>query len=142
TEREKVTPRRLLTHSAGLTVWGFPGYALDAPIPTVPQLLDGAPPANTAAVRNDTIPGARWLYSGGGMTILQLVSTDITAEDFPSLMRRLMLHPAGMGQSTYENRLLVGRRGEAASGHVPIDTPVLGGFHAYPEMVAAGLWTT
>ena len=59
TEHEKVTLRRLLTHSAGLTVWGFPGYALDAPIPTVPQVLDGVPPANTPAVRNDTTPGAR-----------------------------------------------------------------------------------
>src|SRR5439155_18584419 len=142
TEREKVTPRRLLTHSAGLTVWGFPGYALDSLIPTVQQLLDGVPPANTVAVRNDTIPGARWLYSGGGMTILQLASTDITGEDFPSMMRRLMLQPAGMTRSTYENPLPVNRRQEAASGHERIDTPVPGGFHVYPEMAAAGLWTT
>jgi CubicO group peptidase (beta-lactamase class C family) len=142
TEREKVTPRRLLTHSAGLTVWGFPGYALDSMVPTVPQLLDGKPPANTPAVRNDTFPGARWLYSGGGITILQLATTDITGEDFPSLMRRLMLQPAGMTRSTYENPLPVGRRGEAASGHEQLDTPVPGGFHVYPEMAAAGLWTT
>ena len=56
-EREKVTPRRLLTHSAGLTVWGFPGYALDSLIPTVQQLLDGVPPANTVAVNAST-----WKY--------------------------------------------------------------------------------
>ena len=142
TEREKVTPRRILTHSAGLTVWGFPGYALDAPVPTVPQLLDGAPPANTAAVRNDTIPGARWLYSGGGITILQLASTDITGEAFPAMMRRLMIQAAGMARSTYENPLPLNRRGEAASGHEEVDTPVPGGFHVYPEMAAAGLWTT
>jgi CubicO group peptidase (beta-lactamase class C family) len=142
TEREKVTPRRLLTHSAGLTVWGFPGYALDAPVPTVPQLLDGTPPANTPAVRNDTIPGARWQYSGGGITILQLASTDITGEQFPAMMRRLMLQPAGMARSTYENPLPLNRRAEAASGHEQIDTPVPGGFHVYPEMAAAGLWTT
>ncbi|HEY7236442.1 MAG TPA: serine hydrolase domain-containing protein [Gemmatimonadaceae bacterium] len=142
TEREKVTPRRLLTHSAGLTVWGFPGYALDSAVPTVPQLLDGKPPANTPAVRNDTFPGARWLYSGGGITILQLATTDITGEDFPTLMRRLMLGPAGMTRSTYENPLPMNRRGEAASGHEQIDTPVPGGFHVYPEMAAAGLWTT
>lgn len=142
TEREKVTPRRLLTHSAGLTVWGFPGYALDGPVPTVQQVLDGAPPANTAAVRNDTIPGARWLYSGGGMTILQLAATDIAGEDFPTFMRRLTLAPAGMSRSTYENPLPMSRRGEAASGHERMDTPVPGGFHVYPEMAAAGLWTT
>jgi CubicO group peptidase (beta-lactamase class C family) len=142
TEREKVTLRRLLTHSAGLTVWGFPGYALGATVPSVPQLLDGAPPANTPAVRNDTTPGARWLYSGGGMTIAQLVSTDVSGEAFPALLRRLMLQPAGMSRSTYENPLPTSRRGEAASGHEQIDAPVPGGFHVYPEMAAAGLWTT
>jgi len=142
TTTEKVTLRRLLTHSAGLTVWGFPGYAADKPVPTVPQLLDGAPPANTGAVRNDTIPGARWLYSGGGMTIAQLLATDVTGEPFPSLMKRLVLDPAGMTRSTFENPLPVARHREAASGHERIDTPVPGRFHTYPEMAAAGLWTT
>ncbi|HEV8447350.1 MAG TPA: serine hydrolase domain-containing protein [Gemmatimonadaceae bacterium] len=142
TEHEKVTLRRLLTHSAGLTVWGFPGYALGTPVPTVPQLLDGAPPANTPAVRNDTTPGARWLYSGGGMTIAQLVSTDVSGDAFPALMRKLVLQPAGMSRSTYENPLPTNRRGEAASGHEQLDTPIPGGFHVYPEMAAAGLWTT
>jgi CubicO group peptidase (beta-lactamase class C family) len=142
TAHDKVTLRRILTHSAGLTVWGFPGYALDAPVPTVPQLLDGLPPANTPAVRNDTTPGARWLYSGGGITIAQLVATDVSKEPFPALLERLMLRPAGMTRSTYENPLPIERRGEAVSGHEQIDTPVPGGFHVYPEMAAAGLWTT
>jgi len=142
TEREKVTLRRLLTHSAGLTVWGFPGYEVGKPVPTVPQLLDGAPPANTPAVRNDTTPGARWLYSGGGLTIAQLLSTDVTGESFPSLMQRLVLSRAGMTRSTYENPLPKSREAEAASGHERIDTPVPGRFHIYPEMAAAGLWTT
>ncbi len=142
TEKEKVTVRRLLTHTAGLTVWGFPGYELGKPVPTVPQLLDGAPPANTPAVRNDTTPGARWLYSGGGITIAQLAATDMTREAFPSLMRRLALAPTGMTRSTYENPLPESRRREAANGHEQLDTPVPGGFHVYPEMAAAGLWTT
>jgi CubicO group peptidase (beta-lactamase class C family) len=142
TAHDKVTLRRLLTHSAGLTVWGFPGYALGAPVPTVPQILDGAKPANTPAVRNDTTPGARWLYSGGGITIAQLVATDVSHEPFPFLMDELMLRPAGMTRSTYENPLPVARRAEAVSGHEQIDTPVPGGFHVYPEMAAAGLWTT
>jgi len=141
-EREKVTLRRLLTHSAGLTVWGFPGYASGKPVPTVPQVLDGAPPANTPAVRNDTVPGTRWLYSGGGYTIAQLVSTDVTGESFPALMKRLVLDPAGMKRSTYENPLPVSRSREASSGHERLDTPVPGRYHTYPEMAAAGLWST
>lgn len=142
TTTEKVTLRRLLTHSAGLTVWGFPGYASTAAVPTIPQVLDGAPPANTAAVRNDTTPGARWLYSGGGYTIAQLLTTEVAGEPFPQLMRRLALVPAGMTRSTYENPLPVDRAAHAASGHERIDTPVVGRFHTYPEMAAAGLWTT
>ena len=141
-EREKVTLRRLLTHSAGLTVWGFPGYAVGTPVPTVQQVLDGQPPANTAAVRNDTTPGARWLYSGGGITIAQLMAADATGESFPALMQRLVLAPAGMARSTYENPLPREREREVASGHEKLDTPVPGRFHIYPEMAAAGLWTT
>jgi CubicO group peptidase (beta-lactamase class C family) len=142
TATEKVTLRRLLTHSAGLTVWGFPGYAATAQVPTVPQVLDGASPANTAAVRNDTTPGARWLYSGGGYTVAQLLASDATGEPFPRLMRRLVLAPAGMRRSTYENPLPASAARSAASGHERIDTPVPGRYHTYPEMAAAGLWTT
>ncbi len=142
TEQEKVTLRRLLSHSAGLTVWGFPGYAAGTPIPTVPQVLDGAPPANTRPVRNDTTPGARWLYSGGGITIAQLAVTDATGEPFPALMKRLVLDPAGMGRSTYQNPIPATRAAETASGHERPDTAVAGRWHVYPEMAAAGLWTT
>lgn len=142
TMREKVTLRRLLTHTAGLTVWGFPGYRHDAPLPTVQQILDGAPPANTAAVRNDTTPGAMWRYSGGGITIAQLMAEDATGVPFARLMDSLVLRPAGMTRSTFENPLPPSRHDEAASGHERIDTPVPGRFHTYPEMAAAGLWTT
>jgi CubicO group peptidase (beta-lactamase class C family) len=142
TEKQKVTLRHLLTHSAGLTVWGFPGYRMGTPIPTVQQVLDSAGPANTAPVRNDTLPGARWRYSGGGITIAQLMTTDVTGEPFPALMKRLVLDPAGMTRSTYENPLPQSRDKDAASGHERFDTPVTGRYHVYPEMAAAGLWTT
>ena len=107
TETEKVTLRRILSHTAGLTVSGFPGYEVGQPLPTVPQILDGIGPANTAAVRNDAAPGARWLYSGGGITIAQLAVTDATGEPFPVLLKRLVLDPLGMKRSTYENRFLL-----------------------------------
>lgn len=142
TATEKVTLRRLLTHSAGLTVWGFPGYEITGPVPTVPQLLDGVKPANTPAVRNDTTPGAFWRYSGGGITIAQLMSTDVTGETFPALMQRLVLKPAGMLHSSYENPPPANLARYAATGHERVDTPVPGRFHVYPEMAAAGLWTT
>lgn len=142
TRDQKVTLRRILSHSAGLTVWGFPGYTLGTPIPSVPQVLNGEKPANTQAVRNDTFPGARWRYSGGGITIAQLAATDVTGESFPELMHRLVLRPAGMVHSTYENPPPQPFAGFTSSGHERPDTVVPGGYHVYPEMAAAGLWTT
>jgi CubicO group peptidase (beta-lactamase class C family) len=142
TSDQKVTLRRILSHSAGLTVWGFPGYTQGTPIPTVPQILNGEKPANTQAVRSDTVPGARWRYSGGGITIAQLVATDVSGESFPELMRRLVLQPAGMVHSTYENPPPPAVARFAAAGHERPDTVVPGQYHVYPEMAAAGLWTT
>jgi CubicO group peptidase (beta-lactamase class C family) len=41
TEKTKVTLRELLTHTAGMTVHGFPGYASDSPRPTLVQAKQG-----------------------------------------------------------------------------------------------------
>lgn len=68
-EGAKVTLRELLTHTAGTTVHGFPGYAVGEPVPTLVQVLNGEKPANTAAIRVETKPGTKWNYSGGGYTI-------------------------------------------------------------------------
>lgn len=142
TEKEKVTLRRIVAHNAGLTVHGFPGYASTDSVPTVPQLLDGAKPANTAAVRVDTFPGAITRYSGGGITIEQLAMTDVTGEPFPALLKRLVLDPIGMTNSGYDQPLAAPRTAKAAAGYRPDGKMVEGRWHTYPEMAAAGLWTT
>lgn len=142
TTKQPVTLRLIMNHAAGTTVHGFPGYAPGVPVPTVPQLLDGSKPANTAAVRVDLQPGTRWRYSGGGTTIMQLLMTDVTGEPFPSLMKRLVLDPAGMTASTYEQPLPASRAAEAATAYRSASRPVSGRYHTYPEMAAAGLWTT
>jgi CubicO group peptidase (beta-lactamase class C family) len=139
---EPVTLRRLLTHTAGLTVHGFPGYRTDAALPTLTQVLNGAAPANTAAVLVDLQPGSRWRYSGGGITVAQALMSDATKEPFPALMDRLVLRPLGMIHSTYEQPLGDVRASQAASAHGVDGQPIPGRFHVYPEMAAAGLWTT
>jgi CubicO group peptidase (beta-lactamase class C family) len=142
TKGEKITLRRLLSHSAGLTVSGFPGYAAGAPVPTLVQILDGQKPANTAAIRADVVPGAIWRYSGGGYTVMQQLLMDATGRPFPPLLADLVLRPIGMGDSTYEQPLPEARRAAAASGHRTSGDVLPGRFHTYPEMAAAGLWTT
>jgi CubicO group peptidase (beta-lactamase class C family) len=137
-----VTLRHLLTHTSGLTVSGFPGYGAGASIPALAQILDGTPPANTPPVRVETIPGSQLMYSGGGMTVVQLLLSDATGKDFPTLMRERVLGPVGMHTSTWEQPLSDQRARDAAAGHQTTGAPMEGRYHVYPELAAAGLWTT
>ncbi len=141
TQKTPVTLRMLLSHSAGTTVHGFPGYQRDEPIPTTQQILDGAAPANTPPVRVDLAPNTKFRYSGGGTTIAMLALAETQHESFPSLMRRLVLAPLGMRDSTYENPLPPSKRARAATGYRASGRAIPGGWHVYPEMAAAGLWT-
>lgn len=140
-EGKPVTLRELLTHTGGTTVHGFPGYTKGEPVPTLIQVLNGEKPANTPAIRIETEPGTKWNYSGGGYTIMQQMVVDATKETFPKVVHDSVLEPIGMRHSTYEQPLPAARISVA----VPYSfdgTPIAGGAHTYPEMAAAGLWTT
>jgi CubicO group peptidase (beta-lactamase class C family) len=137
-----VTLRELLSHTAGLTVHGFPGYAASAPIPTLVQILNGEKPANTDPIRLEAPPGSRWKYSGGGYTVMQQLLIDVSHQPFPALLHDTVLAPIGMTDSTYEQPLPEVLRAKTATPYKRNGTPVEGGFHTYPEMAAAGLWTT
>src|SRR5262249_17650515 len=139
---KKVTLRGLLSHTAGLTVHGFPGYATDEPVATVVQVLDGAKPANTRSIRVDILPGSKWRYSGGGYTVMQQMVVDVTGKSFPQFMKEAVLEPLGMRESTFEQPLPAEKARLTASGHLRDRSPVKGRWHIYPEMAAAGLWTT
>jgi hypothetical protein len=132
----------LLTHSAGVTVHGFGGYAAGTPVPTIVQVLNGEAPANSNAIRVDVLPGSMWRYSGGGYTIAQLAAADVSGISFPKLMQDTVLRPFGMEHSTFEQPLPPQLLAQAATPYRGNGTPVKGGPHVYPELAAAGLWTT
>ena len=138
----RVTLRQIASHSAGLTVSGFPGYSRGTPLPTLTQILTGSSPANTAGIRVDTLPGVEFRYAGGGTTVLQQVLEDVTRQPFPDLMRELVLEPLDMSCSGYLQPLPDELHSEAATAHGTDGTLVAGGWHVYPELAAAGLWTT
>ncbi|MEO8025104.1 MAG: serine hydrolase domain-containing protein [Bryobacteraceae bacterium] len=142
TKEKTVTLRMIVSHGAGFTVHGFPGYEAGEPLPTVPQILDGTPPANTAAVRVDKLPGKDFRYSGGGITIEQLLMTDVEHKPFADILQSLVLGPLGMKHSTYQQPLPPAKAAHAATAHLKDGTPAKGKWHIYPEMAAAGLWTT
>lgn len=142
TAQVKVTLKHLLSHTGGVTVSGFPGYNPSGPIPTLLQILNGEPPANTAPIRVDILPGKQWRYAGGGYTILQQMLIEVSGKPFPALMKEAILDPLGMVDSAFEQPLPASKLASAAAGHLPRNRFVDGKRHSYPELAAAGLWTT
>jgi len=142
TAKQPVTLRRIASHSAGLTVHGFRGYATGEPLPTLIQVLKGDSPANSGPIVVDIEPGSTWRYSGGGLTIMQLAMMDVEKKPFPEILREKVLGPVGMIGSSYERTMPPDRLKFAASGHNAAGKVIQGKRFIYPEMAAAGLWTT
>ncbi|WP_433006142.1 serine hydrolase domain-containing protein [Kribbella sp. CA-294648] len=140
--RPVVTLRQLASHTAGLTVPGFPGYPLGAELPTPVEILDGVRPGNTFGVRVDLVPGTRFRYSGGGTVVLQQLLEDVTRMPFRRLARQLVFEPLGMSDSDFAQPLPPELHDRAATAHDELGRPVEGRWHSYPELAAAGLWTT
>jgi CubicO group peptidase (beta-lactamase class C family) len=137
TKTEKVTLRRLLSHTAGMTVPSVGGYKTGEYMPTTVQVLNGEKTSNEP-VRVDRVPGKEFRYSGGGYVIVQQLMMDVTAKSFPALMRDLVFEPIGMTHSTFEAPLPQSLWPNAAQ---PYDEPH-NGWYFYSAMAPAGLWTT
>jgi CubicO group peptidase (beta-lactamase class C family) len=143
TAENKVTLRNLLSHTAGVTVHGFPGYSPEVEIPTLVQVLNGEPPANTGNIIVDMEPDAEFRYSGGGYTIVQQALIDQLQKPFEEIMAKLVLEPLGMINSFYSSSPLNEKQCiNATAGHKSDGSQVSYKRHIYPEMAAAGLWTT
>ena len=142
TENNMVTLRGLLGHTAGINVHGFDGYNRTGQLPTTIQVLDGQFPANSEAVKVVHTPGSKFQYSGGGYTLMQLALTDYYQQPFNEWMHDQILSPLAMSNSSYQQPLPSALIEHTSSGHYSNGQKIDGGFHVYPEMAAAGLWTT
>jgi CubicO group peptidase (beta-lactamase class C family) len=144
TKERAVTPRMLMSHTSGTgDAFGFPGYAPGAPLPSIPQILDGVqPPSNLRAVRLERAPLSGYEYSGGAVTIQQLALTDAVGQSFEEAARKWVLEPIGMTHSTFEQPLGPQRAKQAARAHDRAGARKGEPWHVYPEQAAAGLWTT
>ena len=138
----KVTLRGLLSMTGGIGVPGFLGYEAGAPLPTLGQILDGAPPANSPPVTVIAVPGRAYHYSGGGYEIAEALMQDATGKPFPQLMQDLVLGPMGMTASSFDQPPGAAFAAKAASGHFGDGTELPGRWHVFPEHAAAGLWST
>lgn len=105
-DNDKVTARRLLSHTAGLTDGlGYVGFAPGAPVQplegSLTQAIDASPGA-TGKVEVGIEPGTTWRYSGGGYALLQLLIEELSGEPFESYMQRVVFKPLGMVSSTFQ----------------------------------------
>lgn len=142
-EADKITLRQILSHSAGFSVPGFPGYEINKKLPSTLEVLNGTHDvANTKPVEVIYNPGEKFQYSGGGTTVSQLVLEDVTGEDYADWMQKNVLEPLGMRDSTFKQPLPLELQSKATQGHDAEGNVIAGKYHVYPEKAAAGLWTT
>jgi len=138
----KVTLRGLLSMTGGIGVPGFLGYEAGASLPTLVEILDGAPPANSPPVTLIAVPGSAYHYSGGGYEIAETLMQDATGKPFPQVMQDLVLGPMGMTASSFDQPPSAAFAARAVSGHFGDGTELPGRWHVFPEHAAAGLWST
>lgn len=140
TKKEKVTVRRLLSHTAGISGHGFDGYAQTENMPTTLEVLNGE--GNSRAVVVDNTPGDTWRYSGGGYVILQKLIEDVTGLPFDVYMTTEILEPLHMTSSTFQQPLDRTIYKNVSSAHTNDGEVVAGDWHNYAEKGAGGLWST
>jgi CubicO group peptidase (beta-lactamase class C family) len=140
TRQRPVTLWQLLTHTAGTNVRTVVGHAPDAPLPTLSQILDGIPPANTPAVRVEHLPGKEFRYSGGGLMIVQQLLVDVSQRPFAEAMQELVLGPLGLLHSSFAVPLPPELMALTATPYLNEEKPAPD--RVYPEAAPAGLWTT
>lgn len=134
-----ITVKHLLSHTSGLSLHGFRGYAPGGTIPTVREILTGKHPGNSLRVRLVGFPGHRFSYSGGGIQLLQLIVESITRKPFSVLMQEIVFNPLGMTRSYYhllEDEKNVAKAHYTGYRTCEVDANIL------PEHAAGGLWTT
>jgi len=136
-----ITVRGILSHTAGLSVHGFAGYREGTRVPNTLEVLAGEAPANSPPVVADRAPGSEWRYSGGGYTVAQLLVETLTGRSFELEMRDI-LDELGMTSSTFAQPPPDTLTSAVAVGYRQSRESVQGRWHTYPEMAAAGLWTT
>ena len=140
---DTISLRMLMSHTAGLGVWGFEDYQPGETLPTLLQTLNGQAPAKNAAVRIQFPPGSRMLYSGGGVTIEQLLLQDTSGKSFAQLADERVFGPIGMSRSTFVNPLPADTRNVAhAHDKQGQPTALPRGWESFPEQAASGLWTS
>jgi CubicO group peptidase (beta-lactamase class C family) len=137
-----VTLRRMLSHTAGLSINGWPVIPYGKPVPTVIDILEGRPPSIHPAVVVNKQPGTTHRYSGGGYLLAQMLIEDQTGRTFADLADEFIFSPLGMTRTSFHQPLPERLRSNVAGGHTMEGTPITGGWMVSVDAGAGGLFTT
>lgn len=138
-----VTARSLLSHTSGADDgFGFPGYLPGASLPTTIQILCGERPSNVGGVQFVRPPFQSFKYSGGAFTVMQLAISEVSGNSFADFMSDAVLRPLQMNDSTFAQPIDKAFAERTALAHDGAGCNMPAPWHVYPELAAAGLWTT
>ena len=143
TRERAVTPRSLTSHTSGLgDGFGFPGYDPDATLPTPIQIFEGHELSNVGTLFMERAPMTFAEYSGGGVTVMQQALEDARRRPFAEVLAADVLGPIGMTRSSFQQPISAEHDRNAARAHDGEGRSRGPKWHVYPELAAAGLWTT
>ena len=134
----KVTLRRILSHTAGLSVHGYGGSEQGAKLLSLEESLSGKTKRNRESVSVIMEPGTKWKYSGGGYTLAQLLLEERTKENFAEYMRKNVFKPLGLNHSNYD--WTEEMKANSATAYDTLGNPIKN--RIFTEQAAAGLQTT
>jgi len=103
-DNSKVTVRRLLSHTAGLTDGlGFGDFDASAQVPAIEESLRDPMSSSGSKVQISVgvEPGSEWNYSGGGYLLLELVIEEVSGQSFDAYMQDVLFTPLKMSRTTY-----------------------------------------
>ncbi|MCI0487632.1 MAG: beta-lactamase family protein [Blastocatellia bacterium] len=104
-DNDKVTLRRLLSHTSGLSTYpasaSINGYLPGEKMPTLEEALSRSY-GTFGNLRVTREPGGDFQYNNGNYVILQLLIEDVAGRSFADYMKRTIFDPLGMSHTTYE----------------------------------------
>lgn len=132
TRNRKVTLRMLLSHTSGIHESGLRGFGRGEKIPT--SIYDILPNVRY-------YPGLKRRYSWSGYTIIQKIIEDVTGISFSEYLKNNIFEPIGMTRSSFDQPL-TDEEINISPGHDLFGKEIEGGWRTYPQLAAAGLWST
>ncbi|WP_338769708.1 serine hydrolase domain-containing protein [Bernardetia sp. ABR2-2B] len=140
-DNKKVTVRTLLSHSSGLIDdLGYDGFATDEAIQTIEESLTKAADAGSAngVAIVGYEPKSKYMYSGAGYTILQLLIEEVSGQSFQEYMSKEVFVPLDMQSSTFDYL----KESNSQLAQIYTVDKTTRKMNKFTALAAAGLYTT